>query len=38
MIGDDNIRLIQFMETITKIADKGKHTFVIGDVRQIEGK
>ncbi len=37
MKGDDNIRFMQFMETITKIADKGKHTFVIGDVRNIEG-
>ncbi|MGB7200715.1 MAG: slipin family protein [Pyrinomonadaceae bacterium] len=32
MKGDDNIKFFQFMETITKIADKGKHTFVIGDI------
>ncbi|MDH6303919.1 regulator of protease activity HflC (stomatin/prohibitin superfamily) [Parabacteroides sp. PF5-5] len=31
MKGDENIKFIQWMETITKIADKGKHTFVIGD-------
>jgi regulator of protease activity HflC (stomatin/prohibitin superfamily) len=37
MKGDDNIKFMQFMETITKIADKGKHTFVIGDVRSIDG-
>jgi regulator of protease activity HflC (stomatin/prohibitin superfamily) len=38
MKGDENIKFMQFMETITKISEKGKHTFVIGDVRQIEGK
>jgi regulator of protease activity HflC (stomatin/prohibitin superfamily) len=38
MKGDENIKFMQFMETITKISDKGKHTFVIGDVRQIDGK
>lgn len=32
MKGDDNIKFFQFMETITKIADKGRHTFVIGDM------
>jgi regulator of protease activity HflC (stomatin/prohibitin superfamily) len=32
MKDDDNIKFVQFMETITKIADKGKHTFVIGDI------
>jgi regulator of protease activity HflC (stomatin/prohibitin superfamily) len=31
MKGDDNIKFFQFMETITKIAAKGKHTFMIGD-------
>jgi regulator of protease activity HflC (stomatin/prohibitin superfamily) len=31
MKGDDNIRFVQFLETITKIAAQGKHTFVIGD-------
>jgi regulator of protease activity HflC (stomatin/prohibitin superfamily) len=30
MKDDDNVRFIQYLETITKIADKGKHTFVIG--------
>jgi hypothetical protein len=32
MKDDENIRFFQFIETITKIADKGKHTFVIGDL------
>ena len=32
MKGDENIKFFQYMETITKIADKGKHTFVIGEV------
>jgi regulator of protease activity HflC (stomatin/prohibitin superfamily) len=31
MKDDDNIKFFQFMETITKIAAKGKHTFMIGD-------
>ena len=30
--GDENIKFLQYLETITKIADKGKHTFVIGEV------
>ena len=34
MKDDDNIRFFQYMETITKIANKGKHTFVIGDINQ----
>ncbi len=34
MKGDDNIRFMQFLETMTKIAEKGKHTFIIGDVSQ----
>lgn len=29
MKGDENIKFIQYLETITKIAEKGKHTFVI---------
>jgi regulator of protease activity HflC (stomatin/prohibitin superfamily) len=33
MRGDDNIRFMQFLETMTKIAANGKHTFVIGDAR-----
>ena len=32
MRGDENIKFFQYLETITKIADKGKHTFVIGEV------
>lgn len=34
MKGDENIKFIQLLETITKIAEKGKHTFVIGDLAQ----
>ncbi len=34
MKGDENIKFMQFMETITKISEKGKHTFVIGDLSQ----
>ena len=34
MKGDENIKFVQLLETITKIADKGKHTFVIGDLGQ----
>ncbi|MCP9494220.1 MAG: slipin family protein [Pyrinomonadaceae bacterium MAG19_C2-C3] len=32
MKGDDNIRFFQYLEAITKIADKGKHTFIIGEL------
>lgn len=32
MKNDDNIKFIQYLETIQKIAAKGKHTFLIGDV------
>ena len=28
--GDESIRFMQYLETMTKIADKGKHTFVFG--------
>ena len=31
MENDANIKFIQFLETITKIAASGKHTFMIGD-------
>lgn len=31
MKDDDNIKFLQMMETITKIAEKGRHTFMIGD-------
>jgi regulator of protease activity HflC (stomatin/prohibitin superfamily) len=34
MKDDENIKFFQLLETITKIADKGKHTFVIGDLQQ----
>ncbi len=34
MKGDENIKFVQMLETITKIAEKGKHTFVIGDFAQ----
>lgn len=37
MKDDDNIRFFQLLETITKIADKGKHTFVVGDLQQQGG-
>lgn len=32
MTNYDNIKFIQFLETITKIAAQGKHTFAIGDI------
>lgn len=35
MKGDDNIRFYQFLETITKIASKGKHTFLVGEFPQL---
>lgn len=35
MKDDDNIRFFQMLETITKIAAKGKHTFVVGDIQQL---
>jgi len=34
MKDDDNIKFFQIIETITKIAEKGKHTFMIGDINQ----
>ena len=33
MKDDENIKFFQLLETINKIADKGKHTFVIGDLQ-----
>jgi regulator of protease activity HflC (stomatin/prohibitin superfamily) len=33
MKDDENIRFFQLLEAITKIAEKGKHTFVIGDLQ-----
>jgi len=35
MKGDDNMRFFQFLETITKIAEKGKHTFLVGEFPQL---
>jgi len=35
MRDDDNIRFVQLLETVTRIAEKGKHTFVIGDLNGI---
>ena len=35
MKGDENIRFYQFLETITKIASKGKHTFLVGEFPQL---
>jgi regulator of protease activity HflC (stomatin/prohibitin superfamily) len=32
MKGDDNIRFLQLLETLTKVAATGKHTFVLGDL------
>lgn len=34
MKDDDNVKFIQVLETVNKIAEKGKHTFVIGDLMQ----
>lgn len=34
MKDDDNIKFFQLIETISKIAEKGKHTFMIGDFQQ----
>lgn len=38
MKGDENIKFVQMLETITKIASKGKHTFMIGDLNQFVNK
>jgi len=38
MKDDDNIRFFQIIETITKIAEKGRHTFMIGDINQLTKK
>ena len=35
MKDDDNIKFFQLIETFTKIAEKGKHTFMIGDMNQL---
>lgn len=38
MKNDDNLRFFQILETINKIAEKGKHTFMIGDINQLTKK
>ncbi|NME68594.1 slipin family protein [Flammeovirga aprica] len=38
MKDDENIKFFQMIETITKIANKGKHTFMIGDINQLTKK
>jgi regulator of protease activity HflC (stomatin/prohibitin superfamily) len=38
MKDDENIKFFQIIETITKIAEKGKHTFMIGDINQLTKK
>jgi hypothetical protein len=35
MVKDDNIKYLQWLEAISKIASKGKHTFVIGDFNEV---
>jgi regulator of protease activity HflC (stomatin/prohibitin superfamily) len=35
MKDDDNIKFFQLIETINKIAEKGKHSFMIGDFQQL---
>lgn len=34
MKGDEDMRFLQFLETVSNIAEKGKHTFVIGDLQR----
>jgi regulator of protease activity HflC (stomatin/prohibitin superfamily) len=38
MKDDDNIKFFQLLETINKIAEKGKHTFMLGDLNQLTKK
>ena len=38
MKDNENIKFFQIIETITKIAEKGKHTFMIGDINQLAKK
>lgn len=38
MKDNENIRFFQMLETISKIAEKGKHTFMIGDMNQLINK
>lgn len=35
---DGNIKFFQLLETINKIAEKGKHTFMIGDIDKLTSK
>ncbi len=35
MKDDDNIKFFQVLETMTKIAAKGKHSFAFGDLQQL---
>lgn len=35
MKDDEGIRFFQMLETITKIAENGKHTFMFGDINQL---
>jgi regulator of protease activity HflC (stomatin/prohibitin superfamily) len=35
MKGDDNIKFFQLLETISKIAESGKHSFNFGDITQL---
>lgn len=32
---DDNVRFFQMIESISKVAEKGKHSFMIGYLNQI---
>ncbi len=34
MKDDDNIKFFQLLETLGKIAEKGRHTFMVGDIQQ----
>jgi len=38
MKDDENIKFFQIIETISKIAEKGRHTFMIGDINQLTKK
>lgn len=38
MKDDDNLKFFQLIETITKISEKGRHTFMIGDLNQLTKK
>ncbi|POY37171.1 hypothetical protein C3K47_08940 [Solitalea longa] len=38
MKGDENIKFFQYLEAITKIASKGNHTFMIGELQHFLNK